>query len=175
MLRGPARPCVAILREALAAFALLAVLAATPPKAAKFDPVAFFTGKTRGSGMLTKFLSGTRRVSDSNVGTVREDGMLVLDQTVDVVGEKVRIRKWQLRETAPGQFTGTLSDANGPVTAKLTDTVLRITYTLTEGNMAVEQVITLLPDGQSAHNVMKVRRLGITFATLEGTIRKETP
>jgi hypothetical protein len=41
-----------------------------------------------------------------------------------------------------------------------------------KGNMRAEQILTPQPDGRSARNIMKVKRMGITVATTEGTIRK---
>lgn len=174
-------PCIAIMRPAAAALAIFSALwgaavgdaATTTAKAAPFDPVAFFTGKTRGAGTLRQILSKPRSLTVTSLGTVREDGALVLDQTVAVTGEKVRTRQWQLRETGPGRFAGTLSDARGPVAAQVTGNVLHISYTMTDGGMAVEQAITLQPGGQTAQNVMKIRKLGITFATLEETISRD--
>jgi len=136
-----------------------------------FDPVAFFNGTTVGEGELKKALSSAEASHVVSHGRVEGDGTLVLDQTVAIAGEPLRRREWRLRESAPGRYTGTISDAAGAVTARVDGPVLSIAYR-TKDKMSVQQAITLAPGGQSARNVMKIRRFGITFATLEETITR---
>jgi hypothetical protein len=102
---------------------------------------------------------------------VRADGMLVLDHRVEVQGEPVRLRQWQLRQTAPGQFGGSMSEASGPVSGTLAGNRLTMRYTM-RGGMRVEQVVTMQTGGQSASNVMKISKFGMTVATLTETIQR---
>lgn len=136
------------------------------------DPIRFFIGTTEGAGWLKKIMSSPQATRVHGRGAVRADGMLVLDQTVEVAGEKTTNRHWLLRRVAPDRFTGTISDAKGPVTAEAMAGRIRIRYTMTAG-MAVDQVVVVAPDGRSASNSMKVKRFGITVATVAETIRKQ--
>ncbi len=136
-----------------------------------FDPVRFFSGSTEGVGQLKKVFSSAHRTLVHGRGTVRADGVLVLDQQVEEQGEAIRMRQWQLRQISPGHFRGTLSDASGPVSADARGGNLAIHYTMS-GGLAVDLVLTLDASGQSAHNVMKVTKFGMTVATLDETIRR---
>ncbi|WP_338465935.1 DUF3833 family protein [Novosphingobium sp. ZN18A2] len=153
-----------------------AMVAAAAPAASAtvrqdVDPVTFFTGTTVGDGQLKKMLSGAQETHDVSRGHVEQDGTLVLDQTVRIGNDKPLARHWRLHEDAPGQFSGTISDAAGKVEGQLEGRVLSIAYR-TKGKMDVRQQITFAPDGQSARNEMKIRRFGMTLATLEGTITR---
>lgn len=160
---------------ALAAWAALALVPAAAPAQApaprKFDPVAFFTGRTSGEGRLKKMFSSAKATRVSGIGRV-EGGMLVLDQSVAIAGEPRRERQWRLRAAGPAHWTGTLSDARGAVTASSAGAVLTIAYTSNDG-MGVTQTVTLAPDGRSARNRMKIRKLGLTVATLDETITRD--
>ena len=162
------------LGAALAAGALLAALpAAAPaqPAARIFDPVAFFDGRTTGEGRLKKIMSAAQATRVSGRGRI-ESGVLVLDQSVTIAGEPRRERQWRLHAVAPGRWAGTLSDARGPVIASAAGAVLTIAYTSNDG-MGITQAVTLAPDGRSARNRMKVRKFGMTVATLDETITRD--
>lgn len=144
--------------------------AAAGPRA--FDPVAFFTGSTEGHGTLKKALSGKQKTHVTGTGVVKADGQLVIDQVVRIEGEKAQNRHWQLRETKPGTFSGTISDAKGVITASVVGNQLNIKYKMKDGGMSVSQVLTMAADGKSVHNAMKIRKFGIVVATMDETIRK---
>lgn len=136
-----------------------------------FDPVAFFTGRTVGEGQLKKVFSSAQTTHAVGHGYVK-GGDLVLDQTIDIEGEPSRERQWRLHKVGPGHWSGTLTDAKGPVEVTVEGPVMRVRYTSND-NMAVSQAITLGPEGQRAHNVMKIKKLGITFATIDETITRK--
>ena len=155
-----------------AALAALPVAAAAPAPAGRaFDPVAFFTGRTTGQGFLKKAFSARQATRVTGSGRV-EGGALLLDQTVAIAGEPTRQRHWRLRQAAPGRWSGSISDAKGPVAASAAGMVLTIRYTSDEG-MGVAQTVTLAPDGRSARNRMKIRKFGLTVATIDETIRRD--
>ncbi len=134
--------------------------------------MAFFTGRTTGEGRLKKVLSPSQATHVESFGKVDKDGVLVLDQTVEIEGDKDRVRQWRLHKVAPGRYEGTLSDAKGPVVATLERGVLHIAYSDKDG-FAFRQKLTLAPGGQQAHNLMKVRRFGLTVATIDETITRD--
>ena len=146
--------------------------AAAPAAQRTFDPVAFFTGSTESRGILKKALAGKQATHVTGTGTVRSDGQLIIDQVVRIEGEKVQTRRWQLREVKPGNYSGTISDAKGLITAAAAGNQLMIKYKMKAGGMSVSQVLTAAADGRSVHNAMKIRKFGIVFATIDETIRK---
>lgn len=146
---------------------LLLALAA----AASFDPLTFFAGRTEGRATLKVILRGARAVRVHGVGTPQPDGSLLLDQTVEQESKPTTTRQWRLTRVAPGRYTGTLTDAIGPVTAETTGNRLHIRYR-GKGKIAIEQWLTLGPDGRVADNRLTAKRLGITVAKLHETIRK---
>ena len=159
----------AMVAVGLAASALQAQAAAT---AVRFDPAAFFTGRTTSQGTLKQILSSTKTTSVSTFGTRQSNGDMVLEQDVKIGNQPTRHRVWRLRETSPGQFGGTISDAADDLSGTLAGDTLTLTYTM-DNNLWVHQVITINRDGQSASNVMRIRRFGITVARLTETIQRE--
>ncbi len=155
----------------VAACSALAASAAPTPDARTFDAVAFFTGSTSGEGKLKKMFSAPQTVRVTGRGRV-EGGVLVLDQSVTIAGEPRRERQWRLRADAPTRWSGSLSDARGPVLASASGAVLTIAYTSNDG-MGITQTVTLAPDGRSARNLMKIRKLGMTVATIDETITRD--
>ena len=151
----------------LTAFLGLLVQAAAPLTVAE----RFFVGRTEGVGRVSIVLSGQHGVRVHTRGRVERDGALVLDQVVEEEGKPARRRTWRLVRSGPNRFTGTINDARGPVAGELAGNVLRLTYRSAEGP-SVEHVITIRPDGRSAHNRTRFRRFGLTVATVEEVIRR---
>lgn len=146
----------------------------SPPSARPgpvFDPIAFFSGRTRGDGRLSILLRRTRPVTVEGRGRVRADGVLTLDQRVEREGSPASTRRWRIRRTGPGRYAGTLSDAAGPVAGEVEGNRLRLRFKMTGGYDA-EQWLTLSPDGRVAQNRMTVSRFGLRVAKLDETIRK---
>ena len=158
-----------VMRPALLALALLATAApAAPPP--EFDAIRFFTGSTHGDGRFKVILRGSHRVTVQGRGRLEGD-TLILDQIVTRDGTEPKPRQWRIRATAPGRYTGTLTDAKGPITGETTGDRLHLRYTST-GGFAVEQWLTLSADGRSAQNRLTAKRFGVTVATLDETIVK---
>ena len=147
---------------------LAAALLAT---AVTFDPVAFFEGRTRGTGILRVVLKAPQAVRVESVGSIAEDGTLVLRQQIDVEREKPRQRVWRLKRTGPGSYTGTLSDARGPVTVTAERGTIRIRYRSTDG-LSVQQWLTPVDGGTAIDNRMTFSKLGVTVARLTERIEK---
>lgn len=134
-------------------------------------PEQFFVGRTEGEAVVHVMLSGRHGVRDHSRGHMDRAGALVLNQLVEEEGKPPMRRSWRLVRSGPNRFTGTISDARGPVTGELAGNVLHLRYRSGEGP-SVEQWITLHPGGRTAHNRMVFRRFGLSVATLEGTIRR---
>lgn len=136
-----------------------------------FDPVAFFTGATEGRGELRELLGKPKKTSAQSVGRVDKDGWLVLDQKVLVEGDPVRQRRWRLKQVAPGKYSGTLSDAKGPVEVEVRGQTVRIRYVM-KGNIKVEQTLTPLPGGRAVINRGTFKKFGMKVALLKEQIDK---
>jgi len=148
---------------------ILALLILFQPQASGLE--RFFAGRTEGNGSVRIIMSGTSNVRTQGQGRVLPDGTLVLEHVVHQQGAPERRRTWRMRRTAPGRYTGTISDARGPVTAESSGNRVHVTYRTREGH-SVDQWITFNPDGRTATNNMTFRRMGIRVATLQETIRR---
>ncbi len=137
-----------------------------------FDVVSFFAGRTEGRGVLKVALSPKRDVIVHGSGRVEPDGTLILDQVVEREGKQPEQRQWRIKEVAAGRYTGTLTDARGPVTGVLNGNVLKLRYRLKNGGLSAEQTLHLQPDGRTVLNRMEISKLGITIAELQETIGK---
>lgn len=149
------------------AMLLLVAAQGAPPK----GPEYFFVGRTEGAGSVQIMFSGAHRFSDRSTGRIDASGALLLDQIVQEEGKPQRKRSWRLTRTAPNRVTGTISDVRGPVVGEIQGNVLHLRFRAAEGP-AVEQWITLNPDGRTASNRMVFTRFGFRVATLVSTIRR---
>ncbi|NUT01038.1 MAG: DUF3833 family protein [Sphingomonas sp.] len=149
---------------------LASALSLASPAFASFDPVEFFRGHSEGEGKLKIIFEKPRRVDVKSEGRVEKDGSLTLSQRVHQEGQVPRIRHWKLRRSGPTRFTGTLTDAAGPVTVDLVGARARIRYTM-KNHMTVEQWLSRSGE-RTVSNQMKVRRFGLVVARFTETIRK---
>lgn len=131
----------------------------------------FFAGRLDGVGTLKIVLRAPTTTHVTSVGHVATDGILRLDQHIEQQGKPARDRHWRIRPLGKGRYTGTLTDASGPVTGEVEGNRLHLGFPM-KGGMQVDQWLTLSPDGQVAQNHLIVRKLGITVATLDETIRR---
>lgn len=148
---------------------LLAAQAA--PAASPYAPEHFFVGRTEGTGTVHILIAGRHAVRDRGQGRMARDGALVLEQLVEEEGKPARRRSWRLVRSGPNGFTGTISDARGPVSGTLAGNVLHLRYRSVEGP-SVEQWITLHPNRRTASNRMVFRRFGLVVARVETLIRR---
>ena len=137
-----------------------------------FSPQAFFAGRTIGKGTLKIDISGSKPTNVVGDGHVEPDGTLVLVQRVAEGTKPVRTRTWHIRPAGEGHFSGTLSDAKGPISADVRGNRLHIRFTA-KGGLDIEQWLYLQPGGQVAVNRMVVRKFGIPVASLDETITKQ--
>jgi hypothetical protein len=160
------------LRLAIAVPALvLAAPLASASVQTQVDPLRFFEGRTETQGTVKVMFHRPYRTHSIGEGRMERDGSLTLVQRVQDDGKPPHERRWRVRRTAPNQFVASMSEAVGPVTIDRVGERYRFRFKL-NGNLSAEQVLTPLPDGRSARNSVRVKRMGITVATTEGTIRK---
>ena len=145
--------------------ALLLASAAT-----QFDPVEFFRGRTQGIGTLKSVLQKSKTIRVDSLGTEQRDGALLLTQTIHEPGEAPRTRTWRMRREGPDRYSGSLSDAKGPVRVTVEPGAIRIRYR-DKDNLDFDQRLT--PTGpRQVRNRMTIKRLGIRVATFDEIIRK---
>jgi hypothetical protein len=104
-------------------------------------------------------------------GVLKTDGTLDLIQRVEDEGQQPRERRWRMRQVSPGHFSGTMSEAKGPVTVEAVGGRYRFRFRM-DGSIAVEQWLTPMPDGRSARCVFSIRKYGIRVGGSDGYIRK---
>jgi hypothetical protein len=154
-----------------AALACAPTYAALAAPAASVSPLTFFEGRTLTEGttkIVTRKPYATRSIG---VGKIEPDGALLLVQQVEEDGKPPRERRWRFRQVAPGRFSGTMSDAVGPVTVAKVGERFRFSFKV-KGGMQVEQWLAPLPDGKTARSTLTVRKLGIAVATGQAMIRR---
>ena len=155
---------------------LLATFASAPPvraadAAQPFDPIRFFNGTTEGEGVLKVALRSPTEIRVQSRGRIEPDGTLSVRQIVSEGDKPARTREWRIREVSPGRYAGTLSDATAPVVGETIGNRLRLRFRI-KGGLYVEQWLTFASGGRSVHNVMRVRKFGLTVASVDERIRK---
>ena len=147
----------------------LAVAAAEPPK---LDMTAFFTGKSHADNVIKIALHAPHRLVVDSVGGRNKEGEFVLIDTVREEGKPVRTRTWVMHEVGPGHFTGFLSDAIGPVDVVASGWSATIKYVMKDGHLKIVQQIVLQADGRTLSNQVVAKKFGLSFARVDGSIRK---
>ena len=158
------------------AAALLVAAAAAASSASEpqpqLDMLAFFAGRTHADNVIKVVLHGPHKLVVDSVGGHNKEGEFVLIDTVREEGKPVRTRTWVMRPVGPGHFTGALSDAIGPVDVVVSGPSATINYVMKEGHLKIVQQVQLQGDGKTLSNHVVAKKFGLTFAHVDGTIRK---
>ena len=149
----------------------MALAGAAAAPAPTLDMTAFFTGRTHAENVLKIVFNRPGRLMVDSVGGKGDRGDFVLVDTVHEEGKPVRTRKWIMRPVGPNRFTGSLTDATGPVDVTVNGRQAVIRYTM-KGGLKVVQQIDLQADGRTLSNHVVVRKFGLKFASVDGTVRK---
>lgn len=156
------------------AFAAPILLAATMPAAAqKADPLRFFAGRTETVGTVKVLFKKPYASRSIGQGRIESDGSLTLVQRVEDEGKPPHERRWRVRQAAPGHWTGTMSDATGPLEIEQVGDRYHFSFKM-KGHLNVDQWLTPLPGATAARTTTKIRKFGMTVATTDGTVRKLT-
>ena len=158
------------LHIAAAAPFLLAASAPSPVER-RLDPLLFFAGSTESVGRVKVVFQKDHGTHSTGAGRIERDGSLLLVQRVFDDGKPPHERRWHVRQIGPGRYTGTMSDAIGPVTIDKIGERFRFRFAM-DGRLNVEQVITPLPGGRSANSSAKIRKYGFVVATADSIVRK---
>lgn len=155
----------------VAIFLVAAAVPATADPDQKLDMTGFFTGKTHADNIIKIALHGPHKLNVDSLGGRNKEGEFILIDNVQEEGKPARKRTWAMRPVGPNHFTGSLSDAVGPVDVVVAGNSATIRYVMKDGNMKIEQRLTLQPNGTLSNEVI-ARKFGLKFATVQGTIRK---
>jgi hypothetical protein len=134
------------------------------------DPMRFFEGRTESLSTIRVMMRKPYRSRTLGDGKI-DDGILHLVQRVHEEGKVPYDRRWRVRQLAPGRFTATMSEAMGPVSVDQVGNGYRFRFKM-KGNLAIEQWLTPLPDGNSARSKLSIRKFGMTVGRSEGVVRK---
>jgi hypothetical protein len=157
----------------LAALAIFTLAAASPAAASdsgNLDLIGFFTGRTHAESQIkVAFRKPVRHVTDT-VGKKGANGDLILVDTINEEGKPTKTRRWTMRPAGPGRFTGSMSEATGPVQVTVEGDEAVIRYKM-KGGISIEQHLEL-KDSRTLSNHVSAKKLGVRLGRLEGTIRK---
>ena len=143
--------------------------AAAAPQA--LDLTAFFAGRSHAENVLKIIMKKPAPLVVDSIGGKGDRGDFVLIDTIHEGDKPVRTRKWIMKAAGTGHYTGSLSDAVGPVDVALNARTATITYTM-KGGMKVVQTLELQGDGRTLSNHVTVKKFGMKFASVDGKIRK---
>ena len=82
-----------------------------------------------------------------------------------------RTRVWTIVRDSNGYFTGSLTDADGPVVMQVTGARATVAYRTPSG-LRIQQQLALQADGRTILNRLEAYKFGIRVAVLDETIRK---
>lgn len=135
------------------------------------NPLRFFEGRTESVGIMKMIMKKPYRVRSLGVGKIATDGTLHLVQKVHDDGEPPKERVWRIRQVGPGKFTGSMSEAKGPVVIEQVGDGYRFRFKI-KGNLSVEQWLIPNADGKSGSSKLTIRKYGMKVASSDGTVRK---
>ena len=151
----------------IVALAAMAAAAAVPT----LDLAAFFAGRTHAENVLKIVFRDPQKLVVDSVGR-REGREFVQVDTVREGDKPARTRVWRTHEIAPGHFTGSLSDAAGPVDIRIEGNSATIRYVMKDGHLRIVERLQLKDGGRALSNHVVAKKLGLTFARVDGTISK---
>lgn len=152
-------------------FTILLVLSAqVPASAADFVPEQVFAGRSTGKGELRLIFRKPQRFTVESNGESREDAALVLHQQIHFQGRAVQSRTWVMQRRNAHEYTATLTDAAGPVVARVDGSRLTLRYALNRWGLRMHQTLDLSEDGNTVANHGRIKLLGIPVGELLETI-----
>ena len=132
----------------------------------------FFAGHTQGKGTL-ELLTGRRRsLQVVGHGRIEADGSFRLDQAVTFEDGAVEKRTWRLVKRDERSYTGTVSDADGAVSAEATGNRFHLRYLLRKPAVYMEQCLYLQPDSRTILNLATITVIGQPWARLTEEITR---
>jgi hypothetical protein len=157
----------------------LGVLAtANGQAAANFDPMKFFTGHTRSSGVLeSRGGKPTKQVRTETWGRV-VGGELRMEQDLFIGNQPRQHRSWRMRRTGANRFEATANDMVGTARGEVRGKHFTWSFSLAlkPGNplshVQMTQHMYLQPDGRTVINRSMIRKFGILVGAVTEQFRK---
>jgi len=139
----------------------------------RFDFIEFFTGPRRVSGWFSDRFGNVRRhFCGDFVGTVRDDGVLVLDEYLLYSDGMVETRVWHVSIDDQGNFKAVSDSLVGEAKGVQKGNALNIKYVMnvqidptTQWQLSMNDFMFLQPDG-SLHNITHVKKYGVRIGTV---------
>jgi len=171
--RAPQRPAPRPRRlpQALAGVLVCAAVLPVSADAERVQPLRFFEGRTEMVSMVRVIMQKPYRSRTIGAGRILPDGSLALVQQIYDEGKQPEQRRWSIRPAGPRRFSGTMTEAVGPVVVDELRGAYRFKFRM-KGQLAVEQWLVPLPDGTSARTSLTVRKYGMKVASSVGTVRR---
>lgn len=138
----------------------------------EFTPEKGFSGDSEGRGSLEFLFGKPRPFHVQSRGIPQDDGSLRLEQTIIFQGEPPQQRVWHISQSGLHRYTGTLSDAAGPVAGTSNGPRLSLKYRI-KSLLFMHQELELMPDGRTMTNVGTLTLLGIPVGRLRETISRK--
>ena len=142
-----------------------------------FDPLDFFSGRSESSGVMeNRSGAPVKRVKTRTVG-FWQDGVLRLEQELNIDGEPSSHRVWRLRRIDEHHFEGTANDMVGTARGEARGPVFHWTFTLALSpgnplaNVRMSQWMYLQPDRRTMVNHTTVTKAGIVLSQVTEQFR----
>lgn len=143
-----------------------------------FDPVKFFTGHTRSTGVLeNRGGAPTDRVTTETHGRWVGD-TLHLEQDLAFGSGKKQHRSWRIRRLDAHHFEATANDVVGTIRGEAYGNAFHWSFTLALSpgnplaNVRMSQWMYLQPDGETMLNHTTIRKAGIVVAQVSEQFRR---
>ena len=146
----------------------------------RFNPAAFFTGKTHSWGVFEN-RSGepARRFTTDAVGSRERDGTLVLEQTFTYEDGSTQHRRWRIRQVDEHRFEAQANDVVGVAHGEAYGNAFHWAYTvaLKPGNplynVRLNQWMYLQAGGQLMVNRATIRKFGVEVQQVTEYFQRE--
>lgn len=145
----------------------------------RFDPIAFFTGTTKSSGVIeNRGGSPTQRVETKTRGRLSGE-ILELEQDLAFSDGKRQHRSWRIRRIDPHFYEATANDMVGSARGEAYGNVFHWSFRLALspgnplGNVRMTQWMYLQPDGKTMINHTTIRKFGIVVAQVTEQFRRD--
>lgn len=144
----------------------------------KMDPVKFFVGRTRSSGVLeNRGGKPTSRITTETEGTIK-DGMLNIEQELYTEGKKKNHRSWKLRHLDDHHVEATANDIAGTAHGLLYGNEFNWSFRLKLSDrkfikhVRMSQTMYLMPDGQTMIIRSIIRKFSFVIAQITEQLQK---
>lgn len=159
-------------------FGAVAAFAGEKP-APTADPLRFFTGHTRSSGVFENRRGEPRQTVRTETWGRIVGGELRLEQDLYLGDQPRQRRSWRLRRIDARHFEGRANDVREPIRGEMKGNVFRWSFTLATkpgkpfSAVRMTQFMYFQPDGRTMVNRSMIRKFGILLTSVTEQFRRE--